>query len=106
MDDPVNGTTNPKAIPGAVMEYCITVSNAAGAATATNLAISDPLPGSTGYLGTFAMLTNGSTCTTSAVDGTSTGTTYSATPVPTVSAPMANLTAGSSATFRFRVTIN
>lgn len=36
---------NPKAIPGAIVEYAITVDNAAGAATATNVAISDDLTG-------------------------------------------------------------
>jgi len=44
VSDPVNGTTNPKAIPGAVIEYCIAVSNAAGAATATAVNVSDDLP--------------------------------------------------------------
>ena len=28
ISDPLNGTTNPKLIPGAVVEYCITVANA------------------------------------------------------------------------------
>ena len=42
--DPFNGTTNPKRIPGATIEYTITVTNAAGAADATGLVISDPLP--------------------------------------------------------------
>ena len=105
ISDPVKGTTNPKAIPGAVMEYCITVANGAGAATATNLAISDVLPASTTYLSTFAMLTNGSGCVTSAVDGTSVGTAYTAA-TTTVSAPVADLAASTSKTFRFRVTIN
>jgi len=41
--DPFNGTTTPKAIPGAVITYTITVSNAAGGATATNVTISDSL---------------------------------------------------------------
>ena len=44
VSDPVNGTTNPKAIPGAVIEYCIAVSNAADAATATAVNVSDDLP--------------------------------------------------------------
>ncbi len=34
---------NPKAIPGAIVEYTITVSNATGSATATNISISDDL---------------------------------------------------------------
>jgi uncharacterized repeat protein (TIGR01451 family) len=41
--DPYNGTTNPKAIPGAVITYTITVANGPGAATATNVTISDSL---------------------------------------------------------------
>jgi uncharacterized repeat protein (TIGR01451 family) len=49
--DPFNGTTNPKAIPGAVMTYTITVSNAAGGANATNVTVSDNL---TGMPATFA----------------------------------------------------
>ena len=44
VSDPVNGTTDPKAIPGAVIEYCIVVTNAAGAATATNVNVTDDLP--------------------------------------------------------------
>lgn len=41
--DPINGSTNPKAVPGAVVEYCISVSNAAGATTATNVALTDDI---------------------------------------------------------------
>ena len=33
LSDPVNGSTNPKAIPGALVEYLITVSNTGGGAT-------------------------------------------------------------------------
>ena len=40
ISDPVNGSTNPMAIPGAVVEYCIVVSNAAGA-TATGINVTD-----------------------------------------------------------------
>lgn len=44
ISDPVNGINNPKAIPGAVIEYCIVVSNAADAATATAVNVTDDLP--------------------------------------------------------------
>lgn len=44
ISDPVNGTTNPKAVPGAVIEYCIAVTNGAGAATATSVNVADDLP--------------------------------------------------------------
>ncbi len=42
ISDPFNGTTNQKAIPGAVIEYVITVDNTGGA-TATNVVVSDVL---------------------------------------------------------------
>ena len=45
VSDPVNFENNPKAIPGATVEYCITVANAAGAAAeATDVAVADDLP--------------------------------------------------------------
>jgi len=44
VEDPVNGINNPKAIPGATVEYCITVANASGAVTATDVGVSDDLP--------------------------------------------------------------
>lgn len=37
-------TANFKAVPGAVVEYCISVANASGAATATNVAVRDVVP--------------------------------------------------------------
>jgi len=54
ISDPSNGTTNPKAIPGAVIEYTITVSNAAGAATATGIAVQDSLNTEIATNGTIA----------------------------------------------------
>ncbi|MCX7058624.1 MAG: hypothetical protein NTZ79_15970, partial [Proteobacteria bacterium] len=42
ISDPVNGTTNPKAIPGAVVEYTLTIVNT-GATTANGVAFSDPI---------------------------------------------------------------
>lgn len=71
ISDPVNGTTNPKAIPGATIEYCITVANAAGAATATNVAVLDDLPADVLYSSTFGTFLNGTaTCTTGTAGGT------------------------------------
>ncbi len=50
ISDPVNLVSpNAKAIPGAVVEYTITVSNAAGAQTATLTSISDPVPANTTF---------------------------------------------------------
>src|SRR3546814_4124778 len=49
VSDPVNGTTNAKAIPGARMRYCILVTNN-GSGTATGIAIADPLPAGTSFV--------------------------------------------------------
>lgn len=47
--DPVNTTTNPKRIPGAVVRYTIQVANAAGAQDATSVSASDTLPLTVSY---------------------------------------------------------
>lgn len=48
ISDPVNGTTNPRAIPGAVMEYCISVQNP-GSGTATGVVGTDTIPATLTY---------------------------------------------------------
>lgn len=107
INDPVNGTTNPKMIPGAVVEYCIAVSNAAGGAAASNVAISDPLPTQTTYLASgpssigimLGGTVTGGVCN---ADGAAGGS-FAAN---TVSGTIPSVAAGSSSTLRFRVTIN
>ncbi len=49
LSDPVNGTTNPKFIPGAVVRYCVLVTNA-GSGTAAPVNMNDPLPTATTYV--------------------------------------------------------
>ncbi|MBB6426693.1 proprotein convertase P-domain-containing protein [Sphingopyxis sp. JAI128] len=49
VSDPVNGTTNPKAIPGAIMRYCLLVTNN-GSATATGIDVADPLPATLAFV--------------------------------------------------------
>lgn len=103
ISDPVSGTTNPKMIPGATVEYCITVSNASGGASASNVALSDVLPSTTTYLSSFGVLLNGTV--TSGVcnaDGTASGSYASG----TVSGTLASVAAGAARTLLFRVTIN
>ncbi|MCD8522028.1 MAG: DUF11 domain-containing protein [Saccharospirillaceae bacterium] len=46
--DPINGTTNPKAIPGATVKYTITLSNL-GASAANVVEVSDPIPTNTTF---------------------------------------------------------
>jgi uncharacterized repeat protein (TIGR01451 family) len=48
ISDPFNNTTNPRAIPGAIVEYTVVVANGGGAA-ATGVSLSDPIPANTTY---------------------------------------------------------
>lgn len=59
VSDPVNGTTDPKAIPGATMRYCLLVTNN-GSATATSVVIADPLPATTSFVA--GSLRSGTSC--------------------------------------------
>lgn len=107
VSDPFNGTTNPKMIPGATVEYCIVVTNSAGAAAANSVAISDPLPAQTTYdsaygifqSGTYTGSTPTGTCN---LDGTAGGS-FSA---GSISGTLGTLAAGTTRTIYFRVTIN
>lgn len=107
ISDPLNGTTNPKFVPGATVEYCIIVTNASGAAAADSVAISDPLAAQTTYDSTYGIFQNGTytgsvptgTCN---LDGTAGGS-FSA---GTVNGSLGTLAAGTTRTIYFRVTIN
>ncbi|WP_285713771.1 CshA/CshB family fibrillar adhesin-related protein [Erythrobacter oryzae] len=61
ISDPVNGTTNPKAIPGAVVEYAITVRNVgAGTVDASSIVLLDVMPAEMAFaVGTPVTFTNG-----------------------------------------------
>jgi uncharacterized repeat protein (TIGR01451 family) len=102
ISDPVNGSTNPKMIPGAVVEYCIAVANASGSATASNLNVTDTLPGETEYVSAFGVKLNGTvTGATCNADGVSGGSYASG----AVSGTLADLVAGEARTLVFRVTV-
>jgi uncharacterized repeat protein (TIGR01451 family) len=49
ISDPINGTTNPIAIPGAQIQYTITVANAGGGLTATEITVTDAMPAEMTY---------------------------------------------------------
>nr|WP_315457349.1 proprotein convertase P-domain-containing protein [uncultured Sphingorhabdus sp.] len=65
--------TNPKALPAAIMRYCILVSNA-GSATATSVAITDALPGNITYIPGSLLSGNSCASATTAEDDNATGT--------------------------------
>lgn len=49
VSDPINGIINPHAIPGAVIEYCMTISNA-GPGNATGVTLADAIPANMTYV--------------------------------------------------------
>ncbi len=102
ISDPLNGTTNPKAIPGATIEYCIAVSNATGSATATSVAITDPVPATMTYTASSIFLNGTVTSGVCNADG-ATGGSYAS---GTVSGTIASVAAGETKTLRFRAVIN
>ena len=59
ISDPTNGTTNPRAIPGAVIEYCILAQNP-GSGTATNVIGADTIPAALTF--TPGSMLSGATC--------------------------------------------
>jgi hypothetical protein len=120
ISDPFNNTTNPKAIPGAVIEYTITITNAASAATASSIAVSDSLNaeitggrlafntttyGATQGIQVTAPNINGGVATalTNASDADQGD--FNVTAGNTVTVTGISLTGGQSATVKFRVTV-
>lgn len=110
VSDAVNGTTNPKAIPGATMRYCLLVTNG-GSATATAIYVADPLPATTSFVP--GSLRSGTSCAgaTTVEDDNATGADESdpfgaAIAGTTVSASTAALGPGSAFATVFDVTVN
>jgi len=124
--DPFNGTTNPKAIPGAVITYTVTVTNAAGGSQATNVTITDIMPANVtfkpqyddgtglGCSGTqgIAVDADGAggaapLCKENAgPPGDTDGADFNVTTGNAVTATGLTINAGASATVQFQVTIN
>lgn len=105
VSDPLNGTSNPKAIPGATIEYCISVANAAGSATANSVAIVDPLPSTVTYDAGYGIFLGGTMTGGACNSDGSAGGGYDA-GTTTVSGTLTNVAAATARTLRFRATIN
>ena len=114
LSDGVN-VTNPHALPGAIVQYCLTVANATLGTAATGIALTDVIPANTTYVpGSIQVgaLGTGGVCLTSGVpiadDGSTTGLyggSFNAT-TKTVTATIPTLAGGTSLAASFRVTIN
>ncbi|MDN3645677.1 hypothetical protein QWY75_05585 [Pontixanthobacter aestiaquae] len=112
VSDPINGTSNPKAIPGALVEYCIVVSNGPGAATATGVNVADTLPVDLEFDETFGVFINGTVdgtgdCNADGVDDANSNFVDNVSGTPDeVSATLNDLAANTVSTLYFRATIN
>jgi uncharacterized repeat protein (TIGR01451 family) len=103
ISDPVNGSLNPKPLPGAVVQYCLLVNNATSGTSATNVVLTDVVPtGTTFVAGSISMGTPGGTCVGS---GTATGTAFD-TGTNTVTANVGTVAGGASYAAAFRVSVN
>lgn len=110
ISDPVSGTTNPKRIPGAIVEYCILISNS-GSASAGSVVATDSLAGPFTY--TAGTMRSGSNCGSAATveDDNATGADesdpYGASIAgSTITATAATLGPASAFALTFRVTIH
>ncbi|HLL30382.1 MAG TPA: hypothetical protein VK403_05240, partial [Allosphingosinicella sp.] len=103
ISDPFNGTTDPKMIPGAVVEYCIAVANSSGSATASGINITDNLPAEATYDSAFGIKLNGTvTGSVCNADGSSGGSYASG----IVSGTLNDIAGGVTRTLVFRVSVN
>jgi uncharacterized repeat protein (TIGR01451 family) len=111
ISDPFNGTTLPKRIPGATVEYCITVQNN-GTADATAVVLTDVLTSQpVTYVAGSIFTEDGTTCSggvnedddASGVDESPNGGSQAG---GTVTGTFATVSAGAGKAMRFRVTIN
>lgn len=100
ISDPFNNTTNPKAIPGAVVEYTISIQNS-GTAAATAVDVTDAIPTNTQYVA-GSMRRNGS-AVTDAADGD--GGQANGSPVTGIAVTVPTIAAAATATVTFQVTI-
>jgi uncharacterized repeat protein (TIGR01451 family) len=106
VSDPVNGTTNAKAIPGATVEYCITVANATGGAPATDVNVTDDLPSDVTYQAGFGIFVDGdATCANGVGGGTFSATTGPA-GADQVLGDLSDVAAGETLSLYFQVVIN
>lgn len=107
--------TSPKAVPGAVVEYCISVANGTGGATATNVSISDLVPTNTTYVA-GSIFVDATVTTPGASQSCSGGTSVTdlvnadagefGTPANTVVGRLSSIAADNARALIFRVTLN
>ena len=90
-------------IPGATVEYCIQIANAAGGASATNVVVTDPIPANTTYDSGFGIYTAATVSAGVCSAGTNPSGSFASN---TVTSGSMTVAAGATTGVRFRVTIN
>lgn len=108
ISDPYSGGANPKRIPGAVIQYMVSIDNSAGTVTAGNVVVTDVIPAGTTYVA-GSMIVNGVAEDDDNVGADETdpnGGDFNLTAVNTVTARIASLAPAASATVVFRVTVD
>jgi uncharacterized repeat protein (TIGR01451 family) len=110
LTDPANGAANPKLIPGASVQYCVSITND-GSASASSIALSDTLSGNVSFV--TGSMKSGTSCAgaASTEDDNSTGTDETdpygaAISGTTISGSAATLSVGSSFVLTYTVIIN
>jgi uncharacterized repeat protein (TIGR01451 family) len=112
LDDPF-ASASPRAIPGANVEYLITIANSSTTTAADGVSLSDPVPANTTlrtaqYAGEDVGITGGvvATCTADAGDADTDGCGTAAGTLTVSSAVIGNIGANATVTVRFQVTID
>jgi uncharacterized repeat protein (TIGR01451 family) len=108
IEDPVNtiasgNAANAKLIPGATIEYCIIVANAAGGGVATGVSASDPVPSTLTITPGSVRINGTATAGVCNADGVAGGSIAGQT---VSSGTLNNVAAGSNVTMYFRATVN
>lgn len=108
IEDPINtiasgNAANAKLIPGATIEYCIIVANAAGGGAATGVSISDPVPSTLSITAGSVRINGTATGGVCNADGVAGGSIAGQT---VSSGTLNNVAAGGNVTMYFRATIN
>jgi uncharacterized repeat protein (TIGR01451 family) len=102
VSDPFNGAVNPKAIPGAVVRYTVTVANASSTTAADSVSLEDVIPTNTVYVPGSLTLNAGVLTDANDADAGR----YEAAPTPRVVVDAGTIaTGGGTATVTFQVTV-
>jgi uncharacterized repeat protein (TIGR01451 family) len=101
--DPINLAVNPKRIPGATVRYTIVVNNAAGAATATGVVVTDLRPANTTYVAASVTL---NTVADPDADAGADDCDFGATTANTLTCDFTTVPANTTHTITYDVTIN